>query len=97
MKEQDAKPKPHDNHIEVAVVTTSGRWPTSAFDRVAIHQPIKVELENAARHLGIVDTSGWIARIGSRELDPATSYADNGLTGAVQIDYGPREGGGGYA
>ncbi len=82
-------------HIEVAVVTTSGRYPADGRDRVPSHQPVKVELAAAARALNIVDTSTWIARVGGREIDPNKSYVDNGLTSPVTIDYGPREGGGG--
>jgi hypothetical protein len=94
-KIEDNKPKPDENHIEVAVVTTSGRWPATGFDRVPTHQPVKVELADAARHLGIVNTSNWIARVGTKELNVAASYKDNGLATQVEIDYGPREAGGG--
>jgi hypothetical protein len=30
-----------------------------------------------------------------RELDPERSYLDSGLSGTVEFDWGPREGGGG--
>jgi hypothetical protein len=92
---EDKKSKPDDAHIEVAVVTTSGRWPATAFDRVASHQPIKVELAGAAKHLGLVNTSNWIARVGTKELNVEASYIENGLVTQVEIDYGPREAGGG--
>jgi len=89
------KAKPDDNHIEVAVVTTSGRWPTTGFDRVATHQPVKVELADAAKHLALVSTSNWVARVGTKELKIEASYLDNGLATQAEIDYGPREAGGG--
>jgi hypothetical protein len=82
-------------HVEVVVVTTSGRYPAAGSERVAAHQPVRNELEKAARELHIVDTVGWIARVRGRELDIEKSYLENNLTQAVKIDYGPREGGGG--
>ena len=31
-----------------------------------------------------------------RTLDPDRSYAENGLSGEIEIDWGPSEGGGGW-
>ncbi len=84
-----------DNHIEVAVVTTSGRYPATGFDKVALHEPVETELKKAVKELHITDTTGWVARVNGKEIDPAKSYADNHLTGTVLVDYGPSEGGGG--
>ena len=84
-----------ETHVEVVVVTTSGRYPTAGTDKVPTHQPVKVELAKAARALGIVDTTSWVARVDGREIDVEKNYLENGLTGTVKIDYGPREGGGG--
>lgn len=83
------------NHVEVAVVTTSGRYPASGFVKVASHEPVETELKRAVNGLHITDTNGWIARVDGRQIDPAKSYAQNNLTGTVVVDYGPREGGGG--
>src|SRR5579871_2419471 len=44
--EPQTKPKPQ--HIDVAVITTSGSWPKEGFDNVPVHQPIKIELHQAA-------------------------------------------------
>ena len=88
-------PKVQPQHIEVAVVTTSGTWPEKGFDSVPIHQPIKVELQQAAKELKIADTTGWVATVKGRELNIEQSYIENQLSGQVEIDYGPREGGGG--
>jgi hypothetical protein len=82
-------------HIEVAVVTTSGVWPHKGFDSVPIHQLVKVELQHAVSKLGITDTKNWVAKVGKQELDIEKSYLANGLKCNVEIDYGPREGGGG--
>ena len=82
-------------HIEVAVITTSGTWPVEGFESVPIHQPIRIELQRAVKALRIADTTGWVAKVGSRELNVDQSYLENHLSGQVEIDYGPREGGGG--
>ena len=85
------------NHIEVSIVTTAGAFPAEGFERVPINQPLKVQLSQAAKALKLGDVSDWIARHGTRELDAEKSYADNNLSGKVEIDYGKREGGGGSA
>lgn len=82
-------------HIFVAVVTTSGVWPHKGFENVPIHQPVKDQLARAAKKLGITDTTNWVAKVAGRELDVNKNYAENGLHHKVDIDYGPREGGGG--
>jgi hypothetical protein len=76
-------------------VTTSGTWPELGSVRVSSHQKVRVELEKAANHLHLTDTTGWIATVAGREINIQTSYEDNGLTGTIVIDFGPREGGGG--
>jgi hypothetical protein len=90
---QHSKAKPQ--HIDVAVVTTSGTWPEEGFESVPIHQPVKVQLQHAVKKLEITDTTGWIAKVGNRELNAEQNYLENNLSGKVEIDYGPREGGGG--
>lgn len=92
-EKKDRPPKP--NHILVAVVTTAGAYPNEGFDEVPINQPIKVQLHQAAKELGIPGTDTWIAVVGGRELDLSQSYKDAGLTGEVTISWGPRETGGG--
>ena len=94
-EQQHSNVKP--NHIEVAVITTSGSWPAEGFESVPLNQPVKTQLQQAAKKLELADTSNWIAKIGLRELDASKSYEANNLSGKVEIDYGPREGGGGNA
>jgi hypothetical protein len=84
-----------ETHVEVQIVTTSGKYPDAGFDDVPANQKIRVELEKAARKLSITDTTGWVATIGDRELSIDQSYRENGQTGKIVIDYGPQEGGGG--
>lgn len=87
------KDKP--NHIAVVVVTTSGTYPNTGADHVPINQPVRVQLEKAARALEITDTSGWVARVNGNDIDANRSYAENNLSGSITIDFGKREGGGG--
>src|SRR5262245_18322539 len=88
---------PAENFVEVVVVTTSGSYPASGFERTPIHQKVRVILDQAARVLRITDTTGWQALADGRELDIDGNYLENGLSGKVEIDYGPSEGGGGDA
>lgn len=94
-KEQSTVKK--DHFVEVSVVTTSGSYPSQGFEQAPTHQKVKIILDAAAKHLRIVDTSGWVATANSKEIKIDLSFAENGLAGQVQIDFGPREGGGGNA
>src|SRR5687767_15329501 len=86
-------PKP--NHILVAILTTAGSYPAEGFDEVPQNQPIKVQLARAAKELKLTNTTDWLAKIGNTELAVEQSYADNNLSSRVEINYGPRETGGG--
>jgi hypothetical protein len=100
MQTEDA-PHHADDHeakqhaVLVAVVTTSGRWPTKGFEACPSHQPIEVVLKKSLHELHIVGADNWLATAGGRELSPKQSYVDQGLSGEVVIQYGPRAGGGG--
>lgn len=91
--------KKRKEEIEVSISTTSGFYPTEGFNAVPEKQPIQHELDKAKHELHIKDVKGWIATVvtpgGKRTLDPAKSYAENGLAGKAEIDWGPSEGGGG--
>jgi len=91
---QQRPPKPQ--HIGVVVITTSGFWPDDGYDLVPSHQKVRVQLEKAARHLRLTDTSNWVAKVSGSVLNVDASYIDNGLTDQVAIDFGPSEGGGGH-
>lgn len=92
-------PGPHPNFVAVSISTTSGFYPEEGFDRVPVHQKVGVQLEKAAKKLGIKDTNNWIATVsgpgGKRQIDPDKTYLENRLSGEVEIDWGPSEGGGG--
>jgi hypothetical protein len=91
--------KGHDEglFVYVAVVTTGGSYPDEGFEKTPSNQKIRIFLAEAARKLSIADFSNWIARVDNKEVDPEKSYETNGMTGNIEIDFGPREGGGGDA
>ncbi len=86
-----------EHFVEVSVVTTSGSYPSQGFERVPTHQKVKIVLEKASSSLGIAGTGGWIATVNGKEINIDKSFVDNGLSGQVEVDFGPREGGGGCA
>lgn len=86
-----------DHHILVAVQTTSGRWPEQGFEGVAGKEPVEAVLNRARHQLDLVGVIDWIAIVGDKTLDVHQSFATNGLTGQVLIQYGPPAGGGGSA
>lgn len=89
----------HENavFIEVAVSTTSGFYPSEGYERVPAHQKISVQLDKAAKALNLAATDGWVASVNKNPIRPDLSYEKNGLSGTIEIDWGPHEGGGGYA
>lgn len=84
------------NQVSVVVITTSGTWPMEGFETVPDHQKIKNQLEKATRELHLTDTTNWIAKINGQEIDVEKNYIELGLNGEISIDFGPREGGGGF-
>lgn len=86
----------HASHLGVAVLTTSGRWPTTGFERESVNQKVRHVLREAARHLDLAGTDDWIATVGATTLNVDDSFRANGFTrGEILIDFGPRQGGGG--
>jgi len=85
--------------VEVSISTTAGFFPAEGFNRIPAHQKVDVELEKAKHELKIKDTAGWVATVtelsGKRVIDPTKTYLENKLSGKVEIDWGPSEGGGG--
>ena len=96
-------PKPghgnEDQFVEVSISTTAGFFPAEGFDRVPANQKVEVQLRKAQNKLNIRDTAGWVATVtldsGKRQIDVSKTYRENGLSGKVEIDWGPSEGGGG--
>lgn len=96
---QETGQKAGAQFVEVSISTTAGFYPAEGFDQVPAHQKVEVQLKKAQKVLKINDTSGWVASVitssGKEQLDPEKSYLENGLSGRVEIDWGPSEGGGG--
>jgi hypothetical protein len=88
-----------DGHVEVSISTTAGFYPSEGFERVRADHKVEEVLEKAKHKLKIKDTSGWLASVitanGKQAIDPAKTFKENGLSGRVEIDWGPSEGGGG--
>jgi hypothetical protein len=89
----------HEQLVEVSISTTAGFFPAEGFNSVPAHQKIEEELNKARHALKIKDTEGWVASVidptGKRTIDTTKTYRENGLSGKVEIDWGPSEGGGG--
>lgn len=83
--------------ILVTVFTTAGVFPAEGALRVMPNTPVEDVLRRAARKLNLQDTTGWVVTVGSQDVDPGKSFAQNGLSGTVELNWTPREGGGGDA
>jgi len=96
---EGGEPEKREHAVEVSIATTAGFFPAEGFNTVPARQNVEEELLKAKNALAIKDTTGWIATVtgpaGKRTIDPAKTYLDNGLSGKVDIDWGPSEGGGG--
>jgi hypothetical protein len=81
----------HDpiRHVEVAIETPSGTWPTEGFFIAPAWQHVERQLKHATRELNIDDTSGWEATTGGKKLNVRESFRRNRLEGRVVIRYGP--------
>ena len=99
MREKGGITEHPGDFVEVSISTTSGFFPAEGFNRTPANQKVEIELEKAKKELKIKDTAGWVATVtgpvGKRVVDPAKTYIENGLSGKVEIDWGPSEGGGG--
>jgi len=85
-------------HVEIAVETPRGTWPTEGFFLAPARQSIARQLKRAASDLQLQDTEHWEAVIEGKTLDVGASFIANRLKGRVVIRYGPavnqsREGG----
>lgn len=87
------------NDVEVSISTTAGFFPAEGFNTVPLDQKVEEELQKAQRELKIKDTTNWSVSViepsGKRPIVASRTYRENGLSGKVEIDWGPGEGGGG--
>lgn len=81
--------------IKVLIYTLEGRWPQGHAADVPKKESIRETLAQAAKDLGLVDTSDWIARIDGNEVNIDKSFEQDHISCLAEIDYGPRESGGG--
>lgn len=83
--------------VLVTVFTTGGTFPAEGAARIPATTIIADVLAHAARKLGLTDTATWVPSVDGRNLTASTSFTDNGLSGTVEIEWNPPEGGGGDA
>jgi len=87
----------NERTVDVRVITTSGVYPEAGFETLPEHEVVKTIIEKANKKLHITNTNGWIAVVAGRKIDINRSYRENGLSGRVEIDWGPDHGAGGDA
>ena len=77
-------------HVQLAIRTPKGTWPTEGFMEVPARQGVREQLTRAVEALGIeADTNGWEASSEGRSIDTRATLIANGLAGDVIIRYGP--------
>lgn len=81
----------------VTVMTLSGVFPAEGGLRVKSDETISSVLEKVTRKLDLADTSGWVVSFEGNDVNASLTFGQAGLTGTVELDWMPREGGGGYA
>lgn len=81
--------------IDVSVSTTSGFYPVKGYVRVEEDEKVEFLLEKVQLTLDLKDTKGWQLNVAGKRVDPGKTYAENGLSGEVTLNWGPEHGGGG--
>lgn len=83
--------------VTVTIFATAGVFPAEGALRVKADSLVSDALERAAHKLHLTDTASWIVSIDGRNINVTQSFAQNGLSGHVDLDWLPPEGGGGDA
>jgi hypothetical protein len=91
-----AQPHHGPDKVLVVVVTTAGLFPAEGANRYPVTEIIANVLARAAKKLEIADTADWTVTVGGRDIDAALSFAQAGLTGEIDLEWGAPEGGGGH-
>lgn len=86
---------PFDRFVDVRVVTTAAIFPSNGYERVPAAQKLTPMLHRAAAALGLTDTSDYIVTVNGNVVDPNQTYEALGLTGQVDLRWGPAAGAGG--
>lgn len=84
-------------YVTVTIFATAGVFPAEGALRTKADTLVSDVLERAARKLHLTDTAAWVVSIDGRDISPGLSFAQNGLSGHVDLDWLPPEGGGGDA
>ena len=93
--EKEQKEEVKEQFVEVAILTTSGSYPTEGYLKTPSNQKVRIELDKAKKELKITDTNDWVATVGGNPINIDLSYQENNLQGQIDVDWGPRQGGGG--
>ncbi len=92
-----ARPHHGPDKVLVVVTTTAGVFPPEGAKRYPATEMIAKVLALAAGKLDIKDTTGWTVTVGGRDVNPSLTFAQAGLAGEVDLEWGAPEGGGGNA
>jgi hypothetical protein len=87
--------RPGNEKIAVAVFTTSGTYPAQGVVRVKTSVVITTMLDKAARALRLADTNNWVVTVDGKDVNASLTFEQAGFHGEVELEWGPREGGGG--
>ena len=84
--------------VQVGMIARGGHGADDAVTHSA--RGVRIALADVADNREQVsDVTNWVVTVidakGQRELNPQSSYLDSGLSGKLELDWGPREGGGG--
>ena len=90
-----SRPRHGIEKIAVAVFTTSGTFPVQGMLRVKVSTLISDVLDKAAKALHLTDTANWVVTVDGKDVAPNLTFDQAGFHGEVELEWGPREGGGG--
>lgn len=90
-----SRPAKVANKVLVTVFTTSGTFPAQGSMRVDADELISAVLARAAKKLKLTATTGWVVQVGGNDVNTSLTFAQAGLSGEVDLEWGAREGGGG--
>ena len=86
----------HHGEVAVNIITPSGIFPSDdTLQRAPEDKSVETVLAQAQAALKITDTKDWIVRVDERHINPHETFKHLGLRCIVDIDWHPREGGGG--
>ena len=81
--------------VNIQVVTGSGNYPESGYRHYNRHEKLETVLHQAAKHLKLQNTDGWVAKLVDRTLDPSRTIWENQILDESKIFWAAPERGGG--